>query len=231
MGPVARICASICWARVSSGTGTDHGVGDKGEPSDQHGQTQDLAHGEPRGAEEVAELLIGQADKFDEDTAQRIADAEDAGDESGAFQPTEPAGADEDDHEQQQAFEPGLVELARMPRQRFRVGGEDDGPGKTGRRAIQLAIDEICEADEKNSDRADGAQQIEARQYIAALGAREQPHGDDDADEPAVKAHAAVPKGDDVARVLAVIGEVVKEYVAQAAPQNDADHGPESEIP
>ncbi len=65
----------------------------------------------------------------------------------------------------------------------------------------------------------------------AAPAAGEQPHGDQDADEAAVKAHAAVPDRDDVGGMRGVIGQVVKEHVADAAAEDDADHRPEGKVP
>jgi hypothetical protein len=46
-----------------------------------------------------------------------------------------------------------------------------------------------------------------------------------------MKGHAAVPQRDDLARVRRVMGQIVKEYVAEAAAADYADNGPEDEVP
>ena len=66
---------------------------------------------------------------------------------------------------------------------------------------------------------------------LPPLRAGEQRHGDDDADEAAVEAHAAVPERDDVGGVRGVVGQIVEQHVADAAAEHDADHRPEGEIP
>src|SRR5262249_38122416 len=153
---------------------------------------------------------IGQADELDEDPAQRIADAEDRRDDAGPPEPAEPARADEDDEEEQEALEPGFIELARMARQGVGVGRKDDGPWQIGRRPVELAVDEVGDADEEDADGADGTEQIEARKDRAALASGEERHGDEDADKAAVKAHATVPEGNNLLRVRGVVGQVVK---------------------
>ncbi len=63
------------------------------------------------------------------------------------------------------------------------------------------------------------------------LPAGEQRHGEHDAGHAAVKAHAAIPERDDLAGVRGVVGQIVEEHVADAAAEDDADHGPEGEVP
>ncbi len=63
----------------------------------------------------------------------------------------------------------GFVELSRMARHLIGIGGEDDAPGQGGRRAVELGIDEVGDAAEEEPDGADGAEQVEAGEDVAAL--------------------------------------------------------------
>src|SRR5215210_6491474 len=104
MGPVARICASICAARERLATSPRRAESDEADTGDEDRQAQQNAHGEPA-AIEVAELGIGQAEKFNEDAAERVADAENAGGEPGALQRLKAVGRDADDDPEQDTFE------------------------------------------------------------------------------------------------------------------------------
>ena len=46
-----------------------------------------------------------------------------------------------------------------------------------------------------------------------------------------MKAHAAIPDGDDFGRVGDKVGQVVEQHVADSAADDDANDGPEGEIP
>ena len=109
-----------------------------------HRRRQDHAHGQPVGAEEVAELLVGLAEEFDEDARQAVAADEGAADEARRLQRAR-RGEDAQHEEQHHAFEQGLVELARMAGERPAIG-ELDRPGHVGRPAPEFAVDEIGDA-------------------------------------------------------------------------------------
>src|SRR5215831_21040522 len=114
-----------------------------------------------------------------------VAETEGAEDEA---RPLERASADEgsDQHEQQKAFERRLVELARMTRQRP-AGRKYHSPQQVGRPAPKLAVDEIGDAAEKDSDGSGCAGDVAQGKYGQPAIAREQDDREHAAEKAAVK--------------------------------------------
>src|SRR5262245_17414977 len=124
-------------------------------------QRQQRSHGQP--APQEAELWIGLAKMFADRARDRVAEAERAQDETRSL---ERAGADQrgEQHEQQQAFERRLVELARVARQRP-SGRKHHPPRQVGRASPKLAVDEIGDAAEEDPDRSGRASNVAERKY------------------------------------------------------------------
>ena len=104
-----------------------------------------------------------------------------------------------EDDQQAEPFEPGLVELARVARQRA-AEREDHRPGHVGRPAPQLAVDEVRDPAEEKPDRPDRAGDVAERQCRDAALIGEQQHRDDAAEEAAMEGHAALPHLEDLER-------------------------------
>ena len=162
------------------------------------------------------------------DARDAVAERERADDDAG---PLQRAGADQQpQHDQQdQAFEGGLVELARMARQRARAR-KHHGPGHVGRPAPQLGVDEVGKAPEEQPDRRDRAGEVAERQDRDAAAPREQDDRDHAAEEAAVEGHAALPDLDDLGRVRGEVRRVVEQHVADAAAEDDAERHPDDEV-
>ena len=141
------------------------------------------------------------------------------------------AGADEQGEDDQQAepFEQGLVELARVARQRP-AEREDHRPGHVGRPAPQLAVDEVREPPEEDPDRPDRAGDVAERQRRDAAVIGEPQDRDDAAEEAAMERHAALPHLEDLQRVLEEVRQVVEQDVADPAAEDDAERHPQDEI-
>ena len=120
----------------------------------------------------------------------------------------EPAQADqaEQHQEQEDAFQAGLVELARMARYlvRIHVRGKDHGPrhgGRVGGAAEQFAVDEVRQAAEEYADRRGATHDIGQVQEIYLLLAGEKEHRQQHAEQAAMEGHAAFPDRQDFQRV------------------------------
>src|SRR6202022_3431234 len=84
-------------------------------------------------------------------------------------------------------------ELARMARHRPAIR-EDHGPRDIGLPPEQLAIDEIGDAPEEQSDRDRLGDDVGESENRSPTGAREQNDRDRDAERAAVKRHPAMPQ-------------------------------------
>src|SRR5262249_19572002 len=157
-------------------TGGPQGVDDQRDADGEDRQAQHHAHREPA-AIEVADLDVGQAEELDEDAAQRIADAEYASDEARMLQGLQVVSQEGDDDEEHDALEQRFVELAGMAWELLGIGGKDDAPGERRRRAVELGVNEVGNAAEEEADAGNGAEQVERREDVAALGAGEEGHG------------------------------------------------------
>src|SRR5262249_56434607 len=108
-----------------------------------------------RPAQGKAGRRVRSGERLAEAARERVADGENPGDQPG---PVEGAAVDEpgENHEQQQSFECGLVELAGVTRERPAVG-KLHGPRRVAYAAPQFAVDEVGDAAEKVADRIDRA--------------------------------------------------------------------------
>src|SRR5262249_38446192 len=109
-------------------------------PRNYHWDRKQHAHGEP--TPQKAELRVRLAEMLADDAGKAIERDETAEDQARPLQCAE-ADHHREHGEQQNTFESGFVELARMPRQRSAIG-KDHRPGQigVGRPAPQLAVDE-----------------------------------------------------------------------------------------
>ena len=170
----------------------------KAMPVEHQRHRQQHAHGES--PPKKAELRIGLAEEFADDPRHTVAERECPDDEAGPLA-MRPRGSQA--RERRAAASPsstGLVELARMPRQRP-AAREHHSPGHVGRATPKLGVDEIRQPPEQQPDRRDGAGDVAERQDRNAAPAREQHHREHAADEAAVKRHAALPQLHDLGRV------------------------------
>src|SRR5207248_621947 len=99
---------------------------------------------------QVAELHIGLAEQFARHPRHRVPGEKEAG-KNAREAPRPPTLGDKQHDKQQEAFANGLVQLAWMARHRPAVR-KYHGPRDAGWPAEQLAIDEVRDAPEKQSD-------------------------------------------------------------------------------
>src|SRR5690606_39003785 len=93
-----------------------------------------------------------------------------------------------------------------------------------------FAIDEIGDADEKQSGYADGGDHVEKRPHGNAPLAGEQDHGDRGAGDATVEGHAALPDLEDPCGLVQIGRQVIEQDEADAAAHDDAYRRPEYEI-
>ena len=84
--------------------------------------------------------------------------------------------------------------------------------------------------DKRRAKRHQWRDKIHDIEPVFAMLARPQPHGDQHAEEAAVKAHAALPDGQDFQRVIQVIRRFVKQNLSQSAAENHAEHAVEQQV-
>src|SRR4026208_178877 len=80
------------------------------------------------------------------------------------------------------------------------------------------------------ADGPGGAKEAVQPQEIDSLPAGVNPHGDDHAEKPAVKRHAALPDGEDLERIRRVVRRLVEQQVAQPPAEDHAEHGEKDEV-
>ena len=126
------------------------------------------------------------------------------------------------DREQHGSLEERLVELGRVPRQTS-CPGEHDPPRHCRRASPQLAVDEVAEPPEQEPDGRAHRAYVAQREVRHLEGTRGKPAGDQDAHEPAVERHPAVPDREDLRGARPVLSRAVHEHVAEPGPDDDAD--------
>src|SRR5690242_6214540 len=196
------------------------------EPDQEHRHAQDLAPGdEIVGAETHFRLAEDLTDR----TRYCIADHEKARQHSETLANPLLASGPEQEGEQQDAFQPRLIQLAGVARLHVDMR-KDDGPGHVGRPANQLAIHEICDPAEEQADRRRSRDQIAEREGTELLAARIQHDRDDHADEPAMERHAALPDLEDLQRIGEAQARLPEQHLPEPAADDDSDCDPEHEI-
>src|SRR5690349_19199173 len=196
------------------------------EPDQEHRHAQDLAPGdEIVGAETHFRLAEDLTDR----TRYCIADHEKARQHSETLANPLLASGPEQEGEQQDAFQPRLIQLAGVARLHVDMR-KDDGPGHVGRPANQLAIHEICDPAEEQADRRRSRDQIAEREGTELLAARIQHDRDNHADEPAMERHAALPDLEDLEWIVEVEARLPEQHLSQPAADDDSDRDPEHQI-
>ncbi len=173
-------------------------IDDEADAGEEERHRQQLAHG--RAAPQKAELGVGLAEEFADRARDRIDRLRSADDQA---RPLQRAGAHQQRQhdEQQQAFQPRLIELARMPRPAARRW---ETPSPTARRPARphnSPLMKLARRPRNMPDRSDRAGDVAERQDRNAALAREQHHRHHAAGEAAMERHAAVPQLHDLQRV------------------------------
>src|SRR6185437_15729078 len=114
-------------------------VPDEPQAEEKHRDRQKLAHG--RAEPEEAEERVRRAEEFDEDARGRVAHQKGSGERAGPLANSRKTQEREEQKEQHDAFEPGLIKLARMARLGPAVR-KDHRPGHIARPAPQLRSEE-----------------------------------------------------------------------------------------
>src|SRR6185369_2385773 len=113
----------------------------------EHGQAKELAHGKE--SEEGAEMGIGLAEELHDEAEQAVTGHKGPAGHTGGGRSS---CCKTNDQKQQQTLQKRLVELRRMPRHTSTTR-EDDSPGDIRLPAVQLAIDEVADPAQTQSDR------------------------------------------------------------------------------
>ena len=128
--------------------------------------------------------------------------------------------------EQDESLERCLVELRRMQHTAL----EQYAPGYVGLLAPEFAIDEIANTAETETQWHNWCHKIRHLPHRHAALAPEEPHRDENANEPAVKRHAAFPHLEQVQRVFEHVVPPVDEGIANPTADDDAEHPIEDQI-
>jgi hypothetical protein len=99
-----------------------------------------------------------------------------------------------------------------------------------GHAAPQFAVDEIADAAGGQPERHQRGDEVGDVPPVQAMFVRPQSHGDQNTEEAAVEAHAALPDGEDLQRIGQEISWFVEQYLAQSPAQNDAEHAVKKEV-
>ena len=107
---------------------------------------------------------------------------------------------------------------------------KDHAPGDVGMAAPQLTADEIAEAADAETDRHQRRDEIHDIEEVQSVLSRPQPHRHEDADQAAMKGHAAFPDAKQRQRVGDQVGGAVEQHVTETATGDHADHAVEREV-
>ena len=103
-----------------------------------------------------------------------------------------------------------------------RLPAEHNAPCGIGRRAPQFAVHEVGAAPEEQPDRSPDATEVGQREVRNVREMRGDDSREQRADEPAVKAHAALREREDVGGMLQVVAVSVKQDVSQTPAYDNA---------
>lgn len=104
-------------------------------------------------------MRVGLTEHLDDHASGGVADEKHAGEHPGAAAYRLLAPEEKEQNAQHQAFEAGLVKLARMPRQ-WPAAREGHGPRHVCNPAEKLAVDEIRDASQEQADRRGAGQEV-----------------------------------------------------------------------
>ena len=103
-------------------------------------------------------------------------------------------------------------------------------PGHVGHASPKLAVDEIAEPARGKAQRHERRDEIGDVEPALSPRSREEKERDEDAEEAAVEAHAALPDGEDLERVLEIVERLVEQHVAEAAAEDHAEDAVEQHV-
>ena len=107
-----------------------------------------------------------------------------------------------------------------------RIARKSHAPRQSGGAAPKLGIDEIGDPAQEEADGRDGCHQIGHRQHGDVFAPTEQDADHNHAKEATVERHATLPDPQNAGGVDGKTGQVVKEHIAHAPTQDDADDDP-----
>ena len=193
-----------------------HGHADQGQ-----GNAEKLTHGQPA-EREVTEMGVRQADELHREADDGITYGEHRRDcsDSPGFAREPPENREQDD-----AFQRRLVQLARVAR--FGAcGREDHSPRQIGGSSPKLAVDEVSDPAEEQSDGHHRCAEIDGGEPADILFPPPQPDRDQHPDQAAVKTHPALPDAQDHPGV----GQKIVRVIEQGGTQPAADDGAEGTV-
>ena len=172
------------------------------------------------------ELRVRDTEKFHEVARRAVPGHEHSGKQSRPAQAAEGGNRDQY-HKQDQPLEARLVELGRVAR-----AGPDNSGAILGARAREydapthirgpppeFGIYEICDAAEKEARRRGQREEVRHWHELDAISRAEVNECKDDAQEPPVEGHPAIPDAQDVKWVRQVKFQIVEEHVADPPPK------------
>ena len=102
---------------------------------------------------------------------------------------------------------------------------ENHAPGRIGRRAPQLAVDEVGAASEEQAHRHTDDGDVHQAQIGHLHQASSHDAGNQRANETAMETHTPVAEVQNLKRIGGVVGEVVHQHISQTGAHDHADHG------
>ena len=99
-----------------------------------------------------------------------------------------------------------------------------------GHASPKFAVDKVADTAGSQAQRYERRNGIHQLQDTDVVLAAKQPHGNDHAQEAAVKRHTAFPNFENIQRVGKIIGKFIKQNVADTAAQDHAQDTPSQEI-
>src|SRR5262249_36673278 len=124
------------------------------QPHDDHQRRKQLSHAER--SDDEPELRVRLSGKLEREANETVTDEKGPAEQTGPI-PTVPKTHSlelAENEKEQNTFAQSLVQLRRMPRRRQRVRREYHRPGHARRPAVELTVDEVPDASEKETGRS-----------------------------------------------------------------------------
>ena len=109
-----------------------------------------------------------------------------------------------------------------MPRQRT-AAGEDHPPGEIGDPPPQFTVDKVADPAQAKTDGCRGHQDITGQKDRQLAAPAKDHRSSNHAEQPAMKAHPALPDGKNFQRTGEVLCRVIEQDVAKAPAEHDAE--------
>ncbi len=130
---------------------------------------------------------------------------------------------------EQKTFQAGLIKLGGVAAFRS-ASGEDHGPGDITYPAVKFAVNKIADPAQAEPDGNGGSVAVGSGRQIQPMAPAEDDTADNHPQQTAMEGHAPLPGGENLQRMVQVIGGVIEKDITQPTPCDQAQEQGEIKI-